>query len=317
MRLLLAGGILLALAAPAFGQNMDMAQLLSGKEVPLNVKLKELNSDWRRIRVSEMGKSGETGNMLNQLMQIGMMSEMGNGKNGKGGKPGEDPMAALLGMQMLGGMFGGMFGGGQQADPAYYTRGATVSLGGETFLVTYTFNKPAMDFGALMAAGAGGEEPDPAKMMAGSKMSEDSSLTLTLINLKAVARMSDIRPFDMQKEIEESNAGGGGLLDLIMKEQMKEGAGKAAPAEPEITAEPASEEEASEVSSLILSAVKKDAQLRTAKIAASYDGDTVTLTGTVKSTILKKRAETLTKKALADFGIKSSVRNALIVRAGG
>lgn len=315
MRFLLTGGILLALVAPALGQSTDISQVLSGKEIPLSLKLKELNSDWRRIRVSEIGKADDAGNMLNQLMQIGMMSEMGNDKkNGKGGKPGEDPMAAMLGMQMLGGLFGGLFGGGQKAEPAYYTRGMTVAMGSETFLITYKYNKPEMNLAAMMAADANGEEPDPTKLMADGKMTEDSLLSLTLLNLKAVSRMSDIRPFDMQKEIEENNAeGGGGLFDLMLKEQMNKGGD----AEAEAISEPEFGEDPSEVSRQILQAVKKDPQLRTANLTVTYDGLTITLGGTVKSATLKKRAETLAKKALVEHNIRASVKNALIVRANG
>jgi hypothetical protein len=156
------GGLLLTLVLPASGQNMEFAQLLTGKEVPLTLKLKELNSEWRSLSIGGSDDKNEM-NMLQQLMQMGMMSEIGKDKGKAPG--GNDPMTAMLGMQMLGGMFGGMFGGGSA--PVYYTQGRTVGLGGETFLVTYRYKQPEMNFLqlAMQADQKKAEQPDFAKMM--------------------------------------------------------------------------------------------------------------------------------------------------------
>ena len=48
MKRFAAVGLLLTLAAPVMGQSSDFQQLLSGKEFPLTLTLKELNGDWRR-----------------------------------------------------------------------------------------------------------------------------------------------------------------------------------------------------------------------------------------------------------------------------
>jgi hypothetical protein len=209
MKALTVCGLLLALSAPAFGQAVDFQQLLSGKEVPQNVKLKDLNSDWRRLTITTTdGAKGGSGDMMSQLMPMAMMSEMGKG--GKGG----DPMAAMLGMTMLGGMMGG---GSQQ--PVYYTKGQTVTVASESFLVAYKYEKPQMNFMELAMQGdkAGGKEPDFAKLMSEGKMTSDSPLTLALINVKTIGTLSGIRPFDLEREIADSEkAGGGGLMDLFM-----------------------------------------------------------------------------------------------------
>lgn len=208
-------GLFLALASPALGQSTDFQQLLSGKEFPLNLKFADLNSDWRRLSIAAVdAPKGGMGDMLSQLMQMGMMSEMGKNK----GK--DDPAAAMLGMSLLGGLFGG---GGESKPPVYYTKGQTATVGGETFLVAYRYQKPAMNLMQVaMQAEKNGQDPNVTGMAAAGKLSPDSALQISLINMRSIASLSDIRPFDMNQEIAESAQAGGGLMDLIAQQKAKE-----------------------------------------------------------------------------------------------
>lgn len=206
---------MMALAAPAFGQNVEFQELISGKSAPLSLTLKDLNSDWRRmtVEVKGDGKGVGLGEILGPLMQAGMMSEMG--KN-KGGKPGE-VAAAAIGMMLLSGLFGG---GGEE--PVYYTKGQTLSVAGETFLVAYRVKKSSLNLMEMFAQSAmeGGKEPDPTRMLPG-KLSAESPLVISLLNFKTIGSISDIRPFDLNKEIVES-AKSGGWMELIAQEAAKQ-----------------------------------------------------------------------------------------------
>jgi hypothetical protein len=215
MRRLAGVALFLTLAAPALGQGLDFQQLLSGKEFPQSLKLKDLNGDWRRLSIGTTDAAkGGMGDMLSQLMQVGMMSDKGKGK----GK--DDAASAMLGMSLLSGLFGG---GGESEKPVYYTKGQTVTVGSETFLLAYRYQKPAVNLMQLAAeADKSGKDPDLSKVATDGKLTPDSSLTLSLINVKAMTTLTNIRAFDMDQEIAESAQGGGGLMEMIAQQQAKE-----------------------------------------------------------------------------------------------
>ncbi len=196
---------LVALGGAAFGQGSILQDVVSGKDAPLSLHLKDLNSDWKRMSIATPGSGGGMGDMLGQLMQNLMM--------GNGNKGGSD---AAMGMAFMSSLFGGM-GGGGGSQPVYYTKGQTGSIGGETFLIAYRYEKPEVNFMQLIMESEqnGGKEPDFAKMAATGKMSPESAVTLSLLNVKSISAMSGIRSFDMNQEIAESQKGGGGLLEML------------------------------------------------------------------------------------------------------
>jgi hypothetical protein len=137
--------------------------------VPHTIKLKELTPEWRRIQVTGEGVLG-MGGMLKPMMQS----------------------------------LGSMFGGSDLAE-AIYTRGATVRIGGEEFLVGYRLPVAGIDFAAIMAMGQGGGAPtEPPKP---KPVTPDSDLSLVLVNLRAIAAISDIRPFDLAEAMKPSSSG--------------------------------------------------------------------------------------------------------------
>ena len=144
---------------PALAQNSNMLRL----DMPPTIRLKDMNGDWSRLSLGN--PSGAGGDMKSQLMPLAMLGSMGDkGKGKTAGKGAEDPMAAMLGMSMLSGMFGG--GGSKPAEPVYYTNGKLLSIGDTSFLVTYRYQQKGMDFGGLVAESMknGGKEPDLSKM---------------------------------------------------------------------------------------------------------------------------------------------------------
>ena len=210
-------------AGPAHGQGADLAPLLSSRETPGSLQLKDLNQDWRRVRIATLNgsQSGMT-DLMSQLMQMGMMSDSSGGKNKKSGG-GSDAAAAMIGMSFMSNLFGGGGGGGGPKEPVYFTKGQTVSVGGETFLVAYRHQKPETNLMQMaMEAEKAGRDPDFAKLAAGQKLAPDSALAMTLINVRAITTVSDIRAFDMNREIAESAQSSGGLFEMIAAEAAKE-----------------------------------------------------------------------------------------------
>src|SRR5204863_3517397 len=129
----------------------------------------------------------------------------------------DDPAAAMVGLSFMSALFGGGGGDGQQ--PVYYTKGQAVTVGGQTFLVAYRYQKPATNIMQLAAeAEKSGKEPDPTQLAGGGKMTPESPLSLCLLNVQRIAALQNIRPFDLNQEIAESAQAGGGLMDLIAKE---------------------------------------------------------------------------------------------------
>jgi hypothetical protein len=89
--------------------------------------------------------------------------------------------------------------------PALYTKGDTLTIAGETFLVGYALQKPGANFAALIRGASGSTPPEP------ERPGEDTPVSLTLVNLRTIQTLRDIRPFDLKQEI----AGGGREADFI------------------------------------------------------------------------------------------------------
>jgi hypothetical protein len=167
-----------ALSNPAAAQSeTSIASVLTGSAAPVSLKLKELTPEWRRINVT-----GEA-----MLGMGGIVSSM---------------------MQTVGTMLG------SAGSEAIYTRGATLRIGGEQFLVGYRLTGAGIDLGGLMsmgAAAAGGKGGGPPKIER-KPVTAESDLSLVLINVRSIATLTDIRPFDLAEATKPASPG---LLDLI------------------------------------------------------------------------------------------------------
>ncbi|MHB0938115.1 MAG: hypothetical protein ACYC6A_17125 [Armatimonadota bacterium] len=139
-------------AAPA-GENtpVTFVDLIGGKTLPLSLKLKELNADWRRFTTSGAANSMET--------FITMMATEGRGLPG----------------------------------PAvFYTKGQTVTLNTETFLIAYQQETKPFDFQQVMERH---ELPQP------QPLTPETTLNLALLNLRNAGNILDIRPFKLEDEL--------------------------------------------------------------------------------------------------------------------
>jgi hypothetical protein len=172
---------LASLAGPARAQTeASLGDVLAGTAVPHTVKLKDLTPEWRRVSLTGEALLGMGGTLQSMLQSVGSM-----------------------------------FGGSGGSD-AIYTRGAVLKIGDQQFLVGYRLPSPGMDFGALMAMGmgaAGKEGPGaPPKPAPTSPVTPDSELSLVLVNVRSIASISDIRPFNLA---EATKPPGPGLMELM------------------------------------------------------------------------------------------------------
>lgn len=132
----------------------ELADILSGKTVPLTLQLKDLNEQWRRF------------NTTGQL-ELGPVSQI----------------------------FGAIFGG---STSPYFTNGRTVQIGGELYLVAYRANVVTPNLLAVMMSSSGPPQP--------TLLTPETRLHLSLISLRSAGSLTDIRPFNLQEVIQESQA---------------------------------------------------------------------------------------------------------------
>lgn len=163
MRLLVVGGLLLALAFPVSGQNLDFSQLLSGKETPPTLKLNELTSEWRSLTVT-----------MARPLDLPPKSDSLQPQLSKGNEN-----APILG----------------------YTRGLTCSLNGITYLVVYCPESKGLNLEAMMALtdqkmnnkpGAdktrAPESFEAVLDLISPKLTADTRLAVTLVDIKKIAQ---------------------------------------------------------------------------------------------------------------------------------
>jgi|GEM_PF-1430422 len=96
---------------------------------------------------------------------------------------------------------------------AYYTRGRTITIGTETFLVAYRQEQEPFDFRqAMMGRGWDGDEMPEAE-----PLTPETTLHLSLLNLRTLGAILDIKPFDMEKEMTagQLNSSGSRLRQLV------------------------------------------------------------------------------------------------------
>src|SRR5262249_33543077 len=101
--------------------------------------------------------------------------------------------------------------------PSFYTQGQTLTVGTETFLVAYKPQLKGLDMAALMQAGPEGKLPPP------DKLTPETTLGIILLNLRSIAGITDVRPFNMDRELEESAKAA--QAEAAFREQIGKGAG--------------------------------------------------------------------------------------------
>jgi hypothetical protein len=159
IRLPVAAALMLTLSTPALCQTPQtpqdgFAEIIKGTKVPLKVKMKDLTGGaWRRMSVS--GAGGPAG-------------------------PDASPMVTIV-TTMLQGPDAG----------AYFTKGETITVDSQKFLIAYRMKPKPIDFEALERSSTP-PRPEP--------LTPDMELTLSLLNLSTTNSFEDIRPFDWNVE---------------------------------------------------------------------------------------------------------------------
>lgn len=175
---LLALAAVCGLALPAESQGLDLSILLSGKLCPLTVKLKQLNTEWRLVTIH--GRASASGNVA---LNFSGSSKYSTSQNN------------LLGAS-----------GGTQV---YVTKGQTLSANGVTYLVAYHLPRTRLDLSSLLEAVATKTPPTA------TVLTPESSLPLSLLNVRTIASLEDVRVFNMKWVISQSEQAAKGLARLL------------------------------------------------------------------------------------------------------
>lgn len=143
----------------------DFQQLISGKQAPLTKQFKDLDDSWRQVAIS-----------------------------------GQYEMADL--MKSWTSLFGADI-----YNNIYYTQGKTVKVNDEIYLVAYrlatsgeplNINSLLENFMGSTAALTGG---DCASITATEKITPETTVALSLLNLKTIGSLNNVRPFDLKMDL--------------------------------------------------------------------------------------------------------------------
>jgi hypothetical protein len=93
-------------------------------------------------------------------------------------------------------IYSAFLGGGASAN-VYFTKGETTSFAGATYLIAYQIQKKAPDIARLIRSGPS-TTPKP------EKLTPVTTLTLSLVNLRNVNTLNEMRIFDLQAELAQA-----------------------------------------------------------------------------------------------------------------
>jgi hypothetical protein len=143
----------------------DFQSLISGQQAPLNKQLKDLDSSWRQVAISGQYEMGDL-------------------------------------MKSWSGLFGAV-----GYNNIYYTQGQTVRVSDETYVVAYRLpssGKP-LDFKAFfetaMGAFATGADCSATVSSSTPKITPETDISLSLLNVKTIGSLNDVRPFDLKADL--------------------------------------------------------------------------------------------------------------------
>lgn len=93
--------------------------------------------------------------------------------------------------------------GGKGNSGVYYTQGKTVTIGSETYVIAYRFPSTGegVNFRSLIERTLGGGSSKPSQA---DKLTPETSLTLSLLNLRTIGSLNNIRPFNLKEELAAS-----------------------------------------------------------------------------------------------------------------
>jgi hypothetical protein len=143
----------------------DFQNLISGKKAPLTKQLKDLNDSWRQIAISGQY---EMGDLMKSWASIFSADSYNN---------------------------------------IYYTQGQTVLVNNETYLVAYRLPTSGKTltiqslFENVMGSMAGLTGTDCDSIVFAAKITPETTIQLSLLNLKTIGSLNDVRTFDLKTEL--------------------------------------------------------------------------------------------------------------------
>ncbi|WP_319420462.1 hypothetical protein [Pleurocapsa sp. FMAR1] len=143
----------------------DFQELISGKQAPLTRQLKDLNDSWRQVAIS-----------------------------------GQYEMADL--MKSWTSIFGADI-----YNNIYYTQGKTVKVNDETYVIAYRLASSGKSLTItsllknVMGSVAGLTGTDCDSIGSPEKITPETTIALSLLNLKTIGSLNNVRPFDLEKDL--------------------------------------------------------------------------------------------------------------------
>jgi hypothetical protein len=143
----------------------DFQELISGEQAPLTKQLKDLDDSWRQIAIS-----------------------------------GQYEMADL--MKSWTSLFGADF-----YNNIYYTQGETVKVNQENYIVAYRLTSSGEPtniyslFENMMGTMGGMTGGDCSALASPKQISSETTISLSLLNLKTIGSLNNVRPFDLETDL--------------------------------------------------------------------------------------------------------------------
>jgi hypothetical protein len=143
----------------------DFQQLISGKQAPLTRQLKDLDDSWRQIAISGQYEMADLMKSWTNLFAAGIYNNI------------------------------------------YYTQGKTVKVNDETYVVAYRLSTSgeSLNINSLLenvmgsaAALTGG---DCEAIASPGKITPETTVSLSLLNLKTIGSLNNVRPFDLETDL--------------------------------------------------------------------------------------------------------------------
>ncbi|MDE2126242.1 MAG: hypothetical protein KGJ62_06610 [Armatimonadetes bacterium] len=155
------GMLLLSAAAltPASAQQPELKTFISGAAAPTTMQLKDLDATWSVVTIPSQAGAGDF-------------------------------------MSMIMSMYSGAGVGGANPN-TYYTKGDTVKVGGDPYLIAWHAHLPAIDLAKL-------QQFNPLKPQFNPPLTGDTTIYLSLINLHTAGALADVHAFDLQREVQAS-----------------------------------------------------------------------------------------------------------------
>lgn len=143
----------------------DFQELISGKQAPLTRQLKELDESWRQIAISGQYEMADLMKSWTNLFAAGIYNNI------------------------------------------YYTQGKTVKVNDETYVVAYRLSTSGEPLNInsllenIMGSAAAFTGGDCASITAAEKITPETTVSLSLLNLKTIGSLNDVRPFDLKTDL--------------------------------------------------------------------------------------------------------------------